>query len=152
MSSSKDSFIIFLKRICITAFLILCVSLFYYQIIKGNYYLIRAKNNYVKVIPERSIRGKIFDRNGIVLAYDKPSFNIAVIPYQIKNKKTAIFSELAKFSGLNLKTLNRNYSRKFQNFFAPVDIITDIDKREAFRIKEKFKDEIFIDPQPQRHY
>ena len=152
MSSNKDSFIIFLKRICIAAFVILCVSLFYYQIIKGNYYLARAKNNYVKVIPERSIRGKIFDRNGIVLAYDKPSFNIAVIPYQIKNKKAAIFSELAKFSGLKLKTLNRNYSRKFQNFFTPVDVIADIDKKEAFRIKEKFKDEVSIDPQPQRHY
>jgi len=152
MSSSKDSFITFLTRICAAAFIILCVSLFYYQIIKGNYYLVRGKNNYVRVIPERSIRGKILDRNGIVLAYDKPSFNVAAIPYQIKNKKEKIFAELASFSGLKIKTLNRNYNRKFQNFFTPVDIITDITKEEAFRIKEKFKGDVLIDPQPQRHY
>ncbi|MFA5007805.1 MAG: penicillin-binding protein 2 [Candidatus Omnitrophota bacterium] len=152
MSSSKDNFIISLKRIYVTAFLVLCVSLLYYQIIKGNYYLIRAKNNYVRVIPERSIRGKIFDRNGVTLAYDKPSFNIAVIPYQIKNKKNALLDELAKFCNLKVKSLNRNYNRKFQNFFTPVDIIADIDKKEAFRIEEKFGDEVLIDPQPQRYY
>lgn len=152
MSSDKDNFLAFIKRIYITAFLILCVSLFYYQIIKGNYYLGRAKNNYVRVIPERSLRGKIFDRNGVVLAYDKPSFNIAVIPYQIKNKREFLFDELSKFCSLNLKSLNRNYNRKFQNFFTPVDIIPDISKKEAFKIEEKFGQEVLIDPQPQRYY
>ena len=152
MSSSKDNFIIILKRTCVAAFLILCVSLVYYQIIKGNYYLSRAKNNYIKVIPERSIRGKIFDRNEFVLAYDKPSFNIAVIPYQIKDTKEILFNELAKFCSLKIKSLNRNYSRKFQNFFTPVDIIADISKKEAFRIEEKFVDSVLIDPQPQRYY
>ena len=152
MLSSKDNFVILFKRIYVAAFLILCVSLVYYQIIKGNYYLTRAKNNYVKVIPERSIRGKIFDRNEVVLAYDRPSFNIAVIPYQIKNKKEALFNELAKFCSLKTKSLNRNYSRKFQNFFTPVDIIADISKPEAFRIEEKFADKVLIDPQPQRYY
>jgi len=152
MSSNKDNFIIFLKRIYITAFLILCISLLYYQIVKGNYYLARAKNNYVRVIPERSIRGKIFDRNGIALAYDRPSFNIAVIPYQIKNNKEALLGELAKFCSLKIKSLDRNYSRKFQNFFTPVDVIADIEKKEAFRIEEKFANEVLIDPQPQRYY
>jgi len=152
MSSSKDSFIIFLKRLYITAFLILCISLLYYQIVKGNYYLARAKNNYVRVIPERSIRGKIFDRNGVTLAYDRPSFNIAVIPYQIKNNKEALLGELAKFCSLKIKSLDRNYNRKFQNFFTPVDVIADIDKKEAFRIEEKFANEVLIDPQPQRYY
>ncbi|MDD4183258.1 MAG: penicillin-binding protein 2 [Candidatus Omnitrophica bacterium] len=152
MSSNKDNFIIFLKRIYITAFLILCASLLYYQIIQGNYYLTRAKNNYVRVIPERSIRGKIFDRNGVTLAYDRPSFNIAVIPYQIKSNKEEIIDELAKFCSLKPKSLNRNYSRKFQNFFTPVDIISDISKKEAFRIEEKFVDSVLIDPQPQRYY
>jgi len=152
MLFNRDKSIIFFRNVCIAAFLVLCVSLFYYQIIKGKYYLSRAKNNYLRVIPERSIRGKIFDRNGVVLAYDKPSFNIAVIPYQIKNDKDFLFEELAKFCSLKTRSLNRNYSRRFQNFFTPVDIITDISKEEAFRIEDKFAGNVMIDPKPQRYY
>jgi penicillin-binding protein 2 len=152
MLFNRDKSIIFFRNVCIAAFLVLCVSLFYYQIIKGKYYLSRAKNNYLRVIPERSIRGKIFDRNGVALAYDKPSFNIAVIPYQIKNDKDFLFEELAKFCSLKTRSLNRNYSRRFQNFFTPVDIITDISKEEAFRIEDKFDGNVMIDPKPQRYY
>lgn len=152
MKYNLDSFIKIFKYICFAAFITLCASLFYYQIVKGNYYLRRARNNYVRIIPERSIRGKIFDRNGFAIAYDKASFNIGVIPYQIRNKKETVFQELSQYSGLSIKILNRNYNREFQNLFTPVDVIIDIDKDKAFQIKEKLQDDVLIDPQPQRFY
>jgi penicillin-binding protein 2 len=152
IGDKKDKFILFFRTFYLAAFFILCLSLLYYQIIKGDYYLMRARNNYVRIIPEQSLRGTIFDRNGVALAYDKASFNIAVIPYQIRDHKQAILASLAAFSGYSVKQLNRNYNRNFQNLFSPTDVILDIDKPTAFKLKEKFKDDVLIDPQPQRFY
>ncbi len=153
MSSFKrNNFDAFFTSICVGGFSILLISLFYYQILKGDYYLIRARNNYVRVIPERSLRGNIYDRNGELLAKDIPSFNISVIPYQIKYKKDKLFKSISVYINSDVKRLDRNYNRKFQNQFSPVDIIPDIDKKTAFKIKEKFGDDVLINPEPKRLY
>lgn len=142
----------FLRRIYLGGLLILFSSLFYYQILKGEYYLQRAKNNYVKVIPLLSLRGTIYDRNYHVIAYDKASFDIAVIPYQIKNKKDEIFKEIAKHARVDVNNLYKNYQRRKANLFLPVSIISDIDKNTALSLKENFGEDLIINPQPQRYY
>jgi penicillin-binding protein 2 len=141
----------FIRRLYIFGLTILVIALFYSQIIRGNYYLERAKNNYVRVIPLRSKRGTIYDRNGLPLAYDNASFNIAVIPCQIKNKKDSLFRELAAALGSDINIILRNYSRELINYFSPIDVAINIDKSKAFQIQEKFKD-VLIDPQPRRYY
>ncbi|MDD5584978.1 MAG: penicillin-binding protein 2 [Candidatus Omnitrophica bacterium] len=142
----------FIRRAYLTGFCILLFTLFYYQVLKGQYFFERAQNNYVRVIPSRSIRGTIFDRNQEVLACDKASFNIAVIPYQVKKQKDHLFLELARFLNRSPEALARSYRRRFQNLFSPVDIIVDIDKATALKLKEKFKDAVVINPAPQRYY
>lgn len=149
---NSDYLIRFFRRLYLGGFFVLLVSLMYYQVLNGDYYLRRARNNYVRVIPQRSIRGNIFDRNANILAYDRASFNIAVIPYQIKGKEDVIFSNLSNFMHCDLNALHKNYNRKLQNLFSPVDIISDIDKVAAFKLKERFGDDILIDPQPERQY
>ena len=98
------------------------------------------------------MRGTIFDRNNIALAYDKAVFNISVIPYQIKNKKDILFNQLSEFLNYDLKLINKNYKRNILSLFSPVNIIINIDKLSALRLKEKFKDIILITTQPQRYY
>lgn len=140
------------SRVYLGGLLILALSLFYYQALKGEHYLRRAKNNYVRVVPLRSIRGSIFDRNSRVLAYDKAVFNIAVIPHQIEKKKNSLLKELAKFSDYDVNLIHRNYNKGLNNIFSPVDVILDINKSMALKLKERFKDDILINPQAQRHY
>ncbi len=141
-----------LQKLYLLGFIILIGVLFNYQIVKGNYYSKRAKNNYVRVIPLRSMRGTIFDRNNIALAYDKAVFNISVIPYQIRNKKEELFNQLSEFLNYDLKLINKNYKKNTLSLFSPVNIIINIDKLSALRLKERFKDIILITTQPQRYY
>lgn len=140
------------RRIYLGGLLILFASLFYYQIFKGGYYLERAKNNYVKAVPLLSLRGAIFDRNSRLIAYDKASFNIAVIPYQIRDKKDEFFSKLAKEADIDVNILHKNYWRRVSNLFLPVNIIVDIDKNTALNLKDIFAEDILINPEPQRYY
>ncbi|MCM8830845.1 MAG: penicillin-binding protein 2 [Candidatus Omnitrophica bacterium] len=142
----------YIRRIYLASFFVIVFVLFYYQILRGDYYNKRALNNYVRIIPITSIRGNIFDRKGILLAQDKPSFNIAVIPYQIRWTKEILFEEIAKFLGYDKSLLYKNYKRNFKNFFSPVDIIINLDKKVAIELKEKFQDKILINIQPIRYY
>ncbi len=141
-----------LRRAYAFGLVILAAVLFWCQIIRGNYYFERAKNNYLKVIPLSSMRGTIYDRNGQAIAFDRASFNIGVIPYQIENSRNELFKALSEFSNFSLKTLDKNYRRNFQSYFSPVDIIVDIDKAKALAIKEKFSDAVVIVTRPQRYY
>ncbi|MBU1121234.1 MAG: penicillin-binding protein 2 [Candidatus Omnitrophica bacterium] len=143
---------IIIRRVYLSGFLLLVFSLFYYQIVKGDYYLQRGRNNYVRVIPLRSIRGTIFDRNEVPIAYDKATFNIAVVPYEIQNKKDSLFMKLAEFFDCDVNLIHKNYEKRKTNIFSPVDVIIDCDKMQTLKAKDKFGEVIIINPQPRRLY
>lgn len=62
---------------------ILILRLFFMQIINGSYYEELSRNNRVRIIPIPAPRGKIFDRDGVVLADNRPAFNVMVLPEDI---------------------------------------------------------------------
>ncbi len=70
------------------AMLIVTARLWYLQIIKGDYYAKLAKNNMVRIIDVKPIRGNIYDANGRVLAFNRPVFAlIADVENQRKVKE-----------------------------------------------------------------
>jgi len=141
-----------LRRIYLGGLCILLGALGWYQLLRGDYYSQRAKNNYLKVIPLPSLRGTIFDRNQIPIAYDQAAFNLAVIPYQIREVKQSLFEDLSVSSGLSLELLNKNYQRNISGFFSPVEIVTNMEKLKALGLKEEFSDTTVISTRPQRYY
>lgn len=149
---NSSSHPLILKRITLTSFSLLLLVLFNYQILQGEYFWQRARNNYVRAMPLPSIRGIIFDRNGKILSGDRASFNIAVIPYQIKNEKNVLFEELAKDLKISASTIHRNYNRNLRFFFSPTNIIIDIPKFQALKLNEKYREKILINPAPKRYY
>lgn len=141
-----------LGRVYLGGLCILVAVLAWYQLLQGEYYWQRAKNNYLKVIPLPSIRGTIFDRNQMSIAYDQAAFNLAVIPYEIRKSKQSLFKDLSISAGLSLDLLNRNYKRNMSGFFSPVDIVTNMDKLKTLKLKQEFSDTTVISTRPQRYY
>lgn len=152
LKTSKNNSSDKLKKIIFTSFLVVLAALFNHQIIKGEYFLRRARNNYVRALPLPSLRGFIFDRKGEILAKDRASYNIAVVPHQIQAKKNSLFNRLSQKTGINKTKILRNYQRNLRFYFTPADIITDIDKRQALELKMNFPENILINTSPQRHY
>lgn len=68
----KNQIIIFISIF----FAILLIKLGYLTIVKGDYYRELSENKRLKEIPIAAKRGEIFDRNGKLLATNKPSFNV----------------------------------------------------------------------------
>lgn len=68
----------------LVAFSIIGARLFYLQVILGDHYYNLSKNNCVRMQRISPVRGHIFDRSGKVLAENRPSFDLTVIPSDAK--------------------------------------------------------------------
>jgi penicillin-binding protein 2 len=58
---------------------VLIFRLWFLQIIQGAYYEEVAKGNRIRVAPQGAPRGIIYDRNGEILAFNRPAFNVQLI-------------------------------------------------------------------------
>lgn len=60
-------------------------NLYYLQITRHADYQTRSNDNRIKILPVAPNRGLIYDRNGILLAENRPVFNLEVVPEKVKN-------------------------------------------------------------------
>jgi penicillin-binding protein 2 len=80
------SFIIVLGLI----FGIFVIRLFDYQIVRGEEYTAQAEENRISEISLPTLRGVIYDRNGIVLARNIASYDVVVLPAELPDSDGAI--------------------------------------------------------------
>ena len=72
---------------------LLVLRLFYLQIIDDSFKL-KSDNNAIKIKYDYPERGYIYDRNGKLLVANQPSYDIMVIPRDLKNIDTVEFCQL----------------------------------------------------------
>ena len=82
-----------LPIIIISATLLIIARLFYLQIVDDSW-IKKSDNNAIKIKYEYPERGYIYDRNGKLLVANQPSYDIMVVPREIKNLDTLKFCEL----------------------------------------------------------
>lgn len=116
-------------------FALVALDLVYLQVIRGPYYYSLSTNNRIRVVPTDAQRGRILDRNGIAMAENRLSFDVAVIPQDIQDndKLFDFLSEALKTD--KTKLLQRFWQRKVTPF-APVVIAEDVDKKTAMVLEE----------------
>ena len=100
-----DKRIKILFLVLLFCFLLIILRVFYVQIIdykKLNKY---AKNLWSRDLPVEANRGKILDRNGVVLADNITTTSLVLIPTQIKNKKktTRLLADILNVSYEEMK-------------------------------------------------
>jgi len=128
-----------LRVIISILFFVIGCNLVYIQIIRGQDYFNLSVNNRIRVIPLKELRGRVLDRNGVVLAQNRLSFNVTVIPQDIKDKD-ALFAFLSDVLDTDRDILNKRFVRKHATPFAPVILAEDVDKRMAMILEEnKFR-------------
>lgn len=54
------------------------------QLVQHDYYVTRADENRMRLIPVAPVRGLIYDRNGALLAQNQPSFVLEITPEKVK--------------------------------------------------------------------
>jgi penicillin-binding protein 2 len=98
---------------------IFLLRLFYIQVIDENYKL-SANNNVLRSITEYPARGVLYDRNGKLLVYNQPVYDLMIIPKQVHMKDTAEFCTLLGITPddyINKFIKAKNYSRVKPSIF-----------------------------------
>jgi len=106
---------LFNQRALIAAFLvalfvlILLFRLAYLQLMEHGFYSTLSKKNIMTIVPMEPNRGLVFDRYGVLLAKNVPSYNLVLIPGQIKhlNKTIEAIQKVIPLSANDLKLFHR---------------------------------------------
>ncbi len=130
---------IFTGRVIVAGILLLMLSLgiagrlFYLQIISHEHFTTLSKNNRIRIEPIPPGRGLIYDRNGVLLAENLPSFTLELIPEQIKDIPATI-SELKKIIQINPADEQRFLkSKKNKRRFESIPIRYRLNEKELAR-------------------
>jgi penicillin-binding protein 2 len=101
----KDRVIIaWLMTLILTSVLIM--RLVYLQILDHEHFTTLSENNRLKIQPLSPTRGLIYDRNGVVLAKNLPSYTLKVIPEKVDDFEQ-LFTDLAQIIALSEHDISR---------------------------------------------
>lgn len=64
---------------------VLIMNIYHLQVKDYDTYQTRSNDNRIKLIPVAPNRGLIYDRNGVLLAENRPVYNLEVVPEDVKN-------------------------------------------------------------------
>ncbi|NTW31996.1 MAG: penicillin-binding protein 2 [Bacteroidetes bacterium] len=99
--------------------IVFILRLFYLQVIDDDY-KVSANNNALRLITDFPARGLVYDRNGKLLVYNEATYDLMVIPQQVKNIDTTAFCKLIGISKaifISRMTKAKKYSRYAQSIF-----------------------------------
>ncbi|MCP4114057.1 MAG: penicillin-binding protein 2 [Desulfobacteraceae bacterium] len=86
------------------AFAVLAARLFYLQVIEGEEFLRLSENNCIRLKSVEASRGLIYDRNGVLLVDNRPSFNLKIVLKDARPIQKTL-ETLASFTQIPLEEL-----------------------------------------------
>lgn len=115
--------------------------LFYLQIIKGSYHQKLSDQNSIRLQIVHASRGLIYDRNGVLIARNRPSFQIAVLPTQLKEPKRVMtnllqFQDTLGFRIFDSSQVAWSFQRGRWKKFQPLVILEDASPQVVAMVEE----------------
>ncbi len=133
---------------------IVAFRLFYLQIINYTHYRTLSNENSLRLIPQRAPRGLITDRNGVVLATNRPTYTLFLVPADLKTHASTIV-RLSEILGMPVADLERRVSERYRTRkFEPLRIQRHLTEDLIARIEENRArlPGVYIQMEPERYY
>lgn len=129
---------------------LILLRLWYLQVVKGEEYKKLSENNRIRLIITSPPRGRIFDREGRLLVGNRPSFNLTVVPEDVKDWDGLKKRLYALIGRIDLDGVRE----KGRSPFEPLVLKRDMSWDEMARIETNRIDlpGISISVEPMRHY
>ncbi len=129
-----------LGGIALALFAIVFFRLWFLQILSGDDYLTKAKNNQVREIKVEAPRGRVVDTDGKVLVNNRTAMVVQVVPQRIPTNprlKKALISRLGKTLAMRPSTIKR-YVRDQQKElpYSAVILKADVPLRTVYYLQE----------------
>ncbi len=135
-------------------FFLLLSRLWYLQVIESESLMDLSESNRLRFVPVAASRGTILDRNGKVLVKNTPSFSLAVIPQDVKDKD-GLIEKLSRSLGLDRAELLEKWEKgKGRAKFYPIMLASGITRDQLEFLEENHLQlpGIDIEMKPVREY
>ncbi|MDP2535692.1 penicillin-binding protein 2 [Alteromonas stellipolaris] len=129
-------------------------NLYSLQVEQHDVYQTRSNGNRIKVLPVAPNRGLIYDRNGILLAENRPVFSLEITPEQT-NDLDATLDGLTQLMGITSEERESfNSSLKGQRRFKPIALRTKLSEVDValFSASKHLYPGVQIEARLARHY
>ncbi len=123
------------------------------QVVKGEGYRARALSNSMRVVPRRAPRGMIYDRYGKVLAHNKPSYTISVVPGEI-SPSSSVIPELSRMLNMEEVELRSKLEHIRRRRLELVRVKEQVTFDEIAMVEEHLPElpGVVINVEPRRYY
>ncbi|WP_348824322.1 penicillin-binding protein 2 [Flavobacterium aestuarii] len=115
---------------------LLIIRVFYLQIIDDSFKL-KSENNAIKIKYDYPERGYIYDRNGVLLVANQPSYDIMVIPRELNKTDTLEFCKLLNITKDDF--IKRIEKAKVYSPRLPSVFLAQLNKTEFAAFQEKIR-------------
>ncbi|HHC7100941.1 TPA: penicillin-binding protein 2 [Vibrio parahaemolyticus] len=110
---------------------LLIANMYNIQVNQFQDYQTRSNDNRIKVVPIAPNRGLIYDRNGVLLAENRPVFNLELTPEKIKDIDATI-QELQTILEITPEQIERFHrERKRTRRFKSVPLLTQLNEKQV---------------------
>lgn len=129
--------VVFYLFICII-FSLIGGRLFWLQILKGSFYKKLSDQNSIKLIANPPIRGRILDRNGVVLADNRISYSLSIQPRLVNNDQWPYLRDsISNILNVSKEKLETAFNiQSIDNRYRKV-LINDLSTEQVLRLKEQ---------------
>ncbi|MFZ5563265.1 MAG: penicillin-binding protein 2 [Thermodesulfobacteriota bacterium] len=134
-------------------FVVLFARLFFLQVIEGDEYRRLSENNCIRIQKIEPPRGLIYDRGGICIVDNRPSFDLSIMPREAGNVDRVI-ETLVSLTGLPSDRLYSNFAKYRTTPYRPVLLAQDVG-RDVLAVVEAHSLElpgVIMDVNPRRNY
>jgi penicillin-binding protein 2 len=119
--------------IFLIAGLALLIRLFYIQVIDSSYKL-SAENNSQRIETLFPARGLIYDRNGELLVYNRPSYDLMIAPHELRQFDSVEFCHILN---INIERLRLGIARSYNPRYSREPFIKQISPETYAVLQEK---------------
>jgi len=134
--------------------IILFSNIFDLQINSYEKYQTRSNSNRIKLLPVAPNRGIIYDRNGVILADNKPIFSLEIIPEDVKDIKVSV-ARVSQLLDISIEKQNNFFTAvKRKRRFKPIELHSRLSDQQValFSINQHKYPGMFIDARLKRYY
>lgn len=138
----------------IGAFFVLIIRLFYLQLLEGQEFRRLSENQCIRLQGISAPRGVIYDRNGLLLVDNRPSYNLNIVVRDAQPLNETI-NKISAYTGISEKELKQRVkSSKNGRSYKPILLKKDIDRDMLASIETHKFDlpGIYIDVKTKRDY
>lgn len=135
LPSVQRRFLFFSSLVAII-FLLLTLRLWYLQVISHEEFEERSIRNRTRVLPLEAPRGPVYDRDGLLLVDNRPSFRISVMRQDVEDK-TSLLATLSTLLEVDIAVLEERWQegRRFP-IYRPVPLADDVSWDLMERVQE----------------